>query len=486
MSYRVIYCIGSDTRAPRLSGLAIHDEEANVNYVPPEPHQTSADFGPDRLSSMIAIQGSLPPGKELPDSVKTEYAWGFQFHDSCWKLLEQACAPHPVDVRALWRILLSVPYSSDVPNWGHSYGGLYLQRRRAHGDRHHFLVLGGASALLIPSVYHCPFEIPEITQRLAQSRNKHNANGPVKEEFPPVAPVGATSTALDPFSRLPVELREMILTYVATEDVLSFRLASRGIAAISLSQHFFRSRFWPGRELDMLFDGFLLRPADKAGIDWKEFYRSSKSRIERNGVGLSERNRLRIWRQTVRPLRQAMDDVARLSDLKGGSGRAQTPDNASSDSLSCIHILDSDSLKHHAWQTEISLPLRIEAIHVSLMDFFSKKYVTGLAFTTEQGEDIEIGYIFRGHEEPILVEDSLQGFHVMVDECGFRSFAPYTQQNMQSEYLDWVGDDIGLPYHTIKGYGGVIRKLRATFDVRLQYLFSSSLPLHNRTELTHL
>ncbi|KAI0431105.1 hypothetical protein F5Y09DRAFT_330621 [Xylaria sp. FL1042] len=454
----------------RLSGLGFYQEE-NINYLRPEAHQRYDDKGYDPLS-LVVIRGFSPPGPL--ESHEERYAWGFRFHDACWKLVEQASAPNPVDLRMLWRILRSIPHTSHIPHWGHNFGGLYVgSRRQTYNGR--FIPLGRSSSLLIPSAYYNPFDVPEVKTRLRHERIKADdiilittsrATGrrlsasrfKMSKPLEPLSP-----GSLDPFSILPVELREMFLTCVDTRDILSFRLSSRVIATTSLSQIFSQSRFWPGRELDFFFDAFLLPPSERIGIDWREFYRSSKERLKYGMIGLGERNRLRIWKQTLRPLTQAIDEIARLSELKGKSESdwSQVSEEDPRVLWKSIETWQDvgpelfGELSRHVFQTEIELPLsNIAAIHVSLVEFFGSKFISGLTFETDHGKDIEIGYIIPGSEEPLIVEASLQGFHVAVDYCGFKAISLYTDQHMESEYLDW----------TLRYSGGRIRRIRATFD----------------------
>ncbi|KAI1288706.1 hypothetical protein F5Y03DRAFT_80152 [Xylaria venustula] len=466
--YRALYCVGPHGQEPKLSGLGFYGQEEDVKYNPPESHQRFDDQDLDPLS-LVTIRGLGPPS--LHETGNENYAWGFRFHDTCWCLAEQASAPYPVDLKILWRILRSVPHSH-VPLWGHTYGGLYSIARRDKGrSSRHFMPLGTSTSLFIPSAYYNPFNVPELKARLAQLRADTGDSIPIKEEeamtlMPP------PTEAIDPFSILPPELREIILTYVDTADVLSLRLSSWVIATTPLSQGFFQSRFWPGRELDFLFDGFLLSRSDKAGIDWRELYRLSKERIKHNLVGLGERNRLRIWKQTVRPLIQATYQIAKLTELRGNS-ELEDPRGLWRSIQSWRDDIELvGDLNLCVNQAEIELPSsRIEAIHVSFINFFGTKFISGLAFETEHGEDIEIGYINPGSEEPLIVEGSLEGFHVAVDYYGLRAISPYTGKHMESEYLDWVGDTEDLRIDTLKCTGPMIQRIRATFDgFRLQSL----------------
>ncbi|KAI1160440.1 hypothetical protein F5B18DRAFT_663872 [Nemania serpens] len=478
--YRAIYCIGPKGDEPHLSGLAHYRGRDDVKYLPPEPHQRLDDVHLDPLSFII-IQGMSPPGPGIPEAEKGDYAWGFHFHDSCWRLVEQACVPRPVDLKLLWRILCSVPHTAYVPLWGHNFGGLYLGNRRGHpSENFHdafILLLGGASNIMVPSAYHDPFDVPELKTRLAQTRISSDGATSMSQRSQLITLSPTPSAGSDPFSVLPVELREMILTYVATEDLLPFRLSSRVIAATLLPQCFFQSRFWPGRELDFLFDGFL-PGLNKAGIDWKKLYRLSKERIKYNLAGLGERNRLRIWKQTVQPLTQAIDNIAKVTELKGKSDWLGEPEDPYGIRWVCIEAyrgFDTElfgDLKPRVVETEIDLPSKIEAIHVSLIEFFGTKFISGLAFETEHGEDIEIGYIIPGSEEPLLVPGDLKGFYAAVHDCGFRAIAPFTSQITPSEHLDWAGNRGHLPTLVLRCSSGTVRTIRATFDgFRMQALY---------------
>ncbi|KAI1264972.1 hypothetical protein F5Y18DRAFT_72000 [Xylariaceae sp. FL1019] len=478
---RAVYCLGKNAAEPRLSGVGFHRHESSVNYLPPDACQRFDDEDLD-LSTMITIQGVSPPCHDPPCLEMTEtgqcmYAWGFLFHDSCWNLLEQACAPQPVDISALWRILLSVPYAFDLPNWGHNYGGLYLGVTRdiAHGQ--HFVLLGRASHIVIPSAFSDPFKNPDLEKLIMKKRINENDGVVERGKDDRTVPLSmAVPSDSDPFAKLPVEIREMILTYTATIDITELRLASRVIAGVPLSQYFFQSRFWPGRELDTVFDGFLLSPSKRAGIDWRSLYSEMRLRQGRGMIGLGEKNRLRIWKQTVRPLSKAMQHISRMSELNGRSSN-----------VSCVTMkeewrtvlparrCDEDfmgEVQRQTFQVEVELPpSRMREVSVSFISFFNTRYVTGLRFTPEDGEDVEIGYVSHDREETLVVGAYLEGLHVAVDECAIRGISPATALYMETEYLVWAGDVSILHRHTLKNQGVAVRKIRALFDnFRMQAL----------------
>jgi hypothetical protein len=463
--YRAIYCRGSRSDEPRLSGLACRREAAGVNYLPAQSHQR---FDDSRLDpqSLITIHHVSPLEPDAPEVEKEAHTWGYQFHDSCWKLLEQACAPRPVDLKALWRILLSVPHVGDIPNWGHNYGGLYRSSRRVYDEEGRFFYLGSPSGLLIPSVYHDPFRIPELDARLARRPVKTDDKLPKDENSRPITASPTASADADPFSRLPVEIREMILIHMATQDILSFRLSSRAIAATGLSNFFFQSRFWNDREVDVFFDGFLLNPRDKGAIDWKELYISLKGRLNLNLFGLGERNRLRIWKQTVQPLTRVMDAISCLSSLNGKRNLSKGSEDGCGSiwkGFVCIHY---EVGLQYAVEAEILVPISdIEVVHVSLVDFFGTKYVSGLRFTTWRGNH-RMGYILPGCEVSFAVESKLWGFSMAFDQRGIFALAVRMGQNMESEYLTIAGEQQRSLDSHLEFYGTLLH-LRASFDVRL-------------------
>ncbi|KAI0160476.1 hypothetical protein GGR57DRAFT_499162 [Xylariaceae sp. FL1272] len=473
---RAVYCLGKSAAQPRLSGVGFHRHESSVNYLPPDARQRFDDEDLD-LSTMITIRGVSPPCLELTETEQGIYAWGFLFHDSCWNLLEQACAPQPVNISALWRVLLSVPYAFDLPNWGHNYGGLYLGVTRdiAHGQ--HFVLLGRASHIVIPSAFSDPFKNPDLEKLIMKKRiNGNDESTERHDDDQPTTLSMAVPGDSDPFAKLPVEIREMILTYTATIDITELRLASRVIAGVPLSQYFFQSRFWPGRELDTVFDGFLLSPSKRAGIDWRSLYSEMRLRQGRGMIGLGEKNRLRIWKQTVRPLSKAMQHISRLSELRG------RPPNVSCAMLKenwrtvlPARRYDEDfmgDIRRQTFHVEVELPpSRVREVHVSFVSFFNIRYVTGLRFTPEDGEDVEIGYISHDREETLVVGSYLEGLHIAVDECAIRGVSPATARYMETEYLVWAGDVSILHRHTLKNQGVVVRKIRALFDnFRMQAL----------------
>ncbi|KAK8061458.1 hypothetical protein PG994_007824 [Apiospora phragmitis] len=508
--YRAVYCTGdpdnptiatgtaasatTSSNRPQLSGVGYHHVNSAENSVPPLAHQRYDDPDLDP-STCVTIQDIRPPGPDVPPEERPGYAWGFLFHEACWALLEQALKPD--DMNALWRVLQSVPCGTELPNWGHNYGGLYMGTVKDLCKGEHFVLMGPNSNLVIPSTYANPFRIPEVQKIVASLRIRHDDVA----EDPPAAAVGASALPAaseatpmttkaesngdgvsrngksvtsanddddDPFARLPQELREMLLCYLETPDVANLRAASRQIAGLPLSQPFFRSRFWPGSELHAFFDAFLLPPAEILSTDWARLYRHLKTNLRYNKVGLGERNRLRIWAQTVRPLADAMRVVSRMGPLERRSGGDLDAAELMMDwkaikTARCRAPEAFGELGRVLHRAEVELPPNkpVRGVYVSLVPFF------GARATPDDEDDVELGY------EYLPVDDvSLVGFYAAIDECGFRALSLLTVEHMMSEHVDWVGELGALPAVAIKTRGTGLRRVRAAFDgFRMQALF---------------
>ncbi|KAH8682317.1 hypothetical protein BX600DRAFT_448249 [Xylariales sp. PMI_506] len=484
--YRAVYCAGPDpSTAPRLSGVGYHYDDQEDNYVPAEYHQRydDADLAP---LSMIQIRDIKPPGADVPAEEQADYAWGFVFHEACWGVLEQAVKPGEINIDALWRILCSVPCASGLPNWGHNYGGLYLGNMKDQAKGEHFVLLGRNSNLFIPSTFASPLRVPELELlvksmriRTAGSNDDENGDSAVADGEEITIQPSIGDSRRDPFAKLPLELREMLFCYTNSRGAANLRLSSRACAATPLTQLFFQSRFWPNREMHLYFDAFLLPSSEMRGTDWMRLYREIKFRLKGNRVVLGERNRQRLWRQTIQPLANAMEQVQGLGRLKGNpkwkwnSDLSDLQDGWKSVRTSRLRSpLAFGELRRIVYSTEIEMPESITGVNISFMEFFGSYYITGLRFTLAERSDLEIGYIHQSSEEYLPVSGSLKGFHVAADECGFRAVALITGQHMVSEYLEWAGNHGMLPSMPLKAAGSGFRRLRASFDgFRLQALF---------------
>ncbi|KXJ86232.1 hypothetical protein Micbo1qcDRAFT_168522, partial [Microdochium bolleyi] len=257
-----------------------------------------------------------------------------------------------------------------------------------------------------------------------------------------------------------------------------------------------------------------------------------RRRLRLNQVCLGEKNRLRIWRQTVRPLARAVENVGerrlstevkgrvvwrgpgfwqawQSSSAEGGRAQEELPGGAPREpaliptgsdgwrTVTTVKQLNPESwgdMGRRVTRAEVDLPAGclIESIVVSMVEFFDVRHITGLSFVLARppngrtrrrntgviGDDgkmdsgmndgsdddsnddeahvIDLGYtatsstdrvvlpvqprrqkedadvdaiITSGQTQPQQRQPSptattqLQGFHVAVDECGFRGLA---------------------------------------------------------------
>jgi hypothetical protein len=482
--YRAVYAVGPlDSHSPpQLSGVGFHRHNHEDNYVPTQAHQRWDNIDPDlhyagtEPLELIRIRDIKPPGPEIPAHEQASYAWGFLFHEACWSVLEQASKPGDVDIEILWRVLCSVPCGSELPNWGHNYGGLYMGTMRDQARGEHFVLLGRNSNLVIPSTFSNPFKVPELeslvlSMRITSSRETRSEDEGADESR--ILPLGASGVE-DPFAVLPAELKEILLSYSDSSSVASLRLASRAMASTPLTQYFFQSRFWPGREMAVYFDAFLLPDSEMRGTDWRELYRRHKIRLKYNRVNLGERNRRRLWTSTIQPLANAMGQMLKMSELKGGPDWTWSTDapTLETDWKLCrtpkLQVpLVFGEIRRVVHRAEVDFPPeKMIGVHVSFIAFFDARYITGIRFVFEQTNNVELGYILRGSEEYLPVYDFLRGFHCATDECGFRALALFTPKAVATSHLDWAGRPEALTILALESPAkDGVRKIRASFDV---------------------
>lgn len=94
-----------------------------------------------------------------------------------------------------------------------------------------------------------------------------------------------------------------------SRDVAIVRLASLVYAPIALPDAFWRSRFWPGREFDHIFES---NSSPLAGGSWKRLFKQTESLTKHPGVT----NRKLIWILACR-LYELMDVRLDLGDCHG-------------------------------------------------------------------------------------------------------------------------------------------------------------------------
>ncbi|KAF2477901.1 uncharacterized protein BDR25DRAFT_338615 [Lindgomyces ingoldianus] len=436
-------------RAPRSSDDNYYDEDfiesKNVQF--------------DSIEPSILADGSLHPAT---------YTTGFFFHDSCYKLLQYACHLTPINIQTLNLYLRSfgVLASHGLVNWGHTYGGLFLSP-----DPHVRSIHPRLESCHPPgtSIYHKdPLLDDSFVRTLLQFHTLSHFD--TVQLFPKVTSTRHASNEC--FETLPVELLELVLSYLPSRDVLHARIASRVLADIPLGQAFWRSRFSPGNEGDFLVEPLLFKKrllTNSLFSDARVVYKATKS----ENCSLALANRRRVW-GLVKPLSDALQSFALHQEFVGSVEPAgkqfATPwqpelDTEDTCRWDCAHgeLLDGFTLPFHfgcrpLFKRSVSLLPQITVVKVSVLPFYDTTYVTGLRFCFVDGTESSIGYVLCDREVTLDTEGGLYGFRVAVGERGIHALSA------NGSHL--VGDQASeLKYKVVRlGQGSEVRMVKAYFD----------------------
>ncbi|KAF2106315.1 hypothetical protein BDV96DRAFT_607536 [Lophiotrema nucula] len=480
---RAVYVVDDNWLDPRLSGLGLLEDPFDDVSLPSDCNLSAIDedynYQNDIHLEDVAFQSNGP----LQDNSRTT---GYVFHEHCFKLLRYACTPERIDARILNLLLRSfgVDPSSAVVNWGHTYGGFYntneddvhsrsICRPRISGhppgtttyDKDPFLDRSFSQVLL---EFH-----------MWNHMEKANARS-FPNEQPPAPPRRLTEEC---FEQLPVEILDMILSYLPSKDVLHARLSSRVVAAVPLSQAFWRSRFAPGNELDFLPEPILF----KQKIVQHHFFSEPKlvhkaARDERAGLAMAQRQR--IW-DIIQPLANALRSFSLHGAQYGtvepcGWPRASAwhPELHEEDQWrwDCGHgeLLDSAVQPYHfgcrpLFKRFVVLPSRVLAIKVSVLPWYNTTYITGLRFCLADGSEVPLGYILADREETLKLDAGLRGFELAISERGIHGLNAATQGwKLPSRF---VGDRSKYLKIARFGQGHEADRAKAYFDgMKMVYL----------------
>lgn len=240
------------------------------------------------------------------------------------------------------------------------------------------------------------------------------------------------------FSRVPVEIIHMILNWLPSRDVCSFRIASRYIALIStteaLPQAFWASRFGPGLEMEFALphvDG------DSQFIDWQERYFAVKRTLQSpDGFG-PLRHRKRIW-TTISPICRLIEPLLTNSDRRGVvttwddisplSFQSDLPDLAVGRVFRALSVAESYPYLLFEGCREIetrsliwpqSSELKGYTVGISLISLDDGTFVSGIRILQNHVQNHaqnSLGLINKSSETLIHIEPniSLEGFEVAV------------------------------------------------------------------------
>lgn len=392
----------------------------------------------------------VPP---VMDQAARDGLHGFVLHDACWRLLQKADGASAFSPERLVKVCESLPFPFWFHglNWGHDYGGrLELDTKLWHPWKETFRLLDGHALKSIGALGD-PFRVPDLASLLS---------GP-REDVPslntPIDPGGRH----DDFSRLPWELREMIIVSLGTKDALNLRQASWSFQSLFSSRAFWLSRFDPDCE-----SGFLFEAREKAVASdicaLLYAYRFSR----RNASSPCLWNRHRVWTLArrllplIRPpvMTNTLNVQLDPADSEGWtslSSGVYIPDSPASSELWA-------SPRYSTTTTEVEVPLGPVIIGIAMVNTGIWDYITGIRIVSSNGgEEHFAGYLFDSGETLCNVA-ALHGFRVAMGPHGVRALQVV---GTEQETCSWVGRIRGVPISERLLVEEPVNRLRVTLDV---------------------
>ncbi|KAH8660564.1 hypothetical protein BX600DRAFT_499696 [Xylariales sp. PMI_506] len=214
----------------------------------------------DRSPAMMEIS-LMPtsfgrPSLAIPP-VTAPRACGFPFHTACWHIMGNLPLQYHADSQAVFNLCLSSLSS--------------LAQFLGHAD--------------LEIEQHDLFDIPALRNVFELETDKND----IPRHMELLSSRHSTDTK-GSFRELPAEILELILLYLPSVDVVRLKQASCVFANVALSDMFWRSRFGPGRELDVVFESRADFPSHRG--HWRQLYISAK-RLSDHHPALA--NRRRVW-----------------------------------------------------------------------------------------------------------------------------------------------------------------------------------------------
>ncbi|KAF5022889.1 hypothetical protein F66182_5049 [Fusarium sp. NRRL 66182] len=393
-----------------------------------------SDGGPNQWASA----STLPPE-----------AWGYPFHSACWKILTAFRSLEPGDLQALRNICRSVPKRRGMTDWGNSYGN------GAVDDTLDWPQAPGEECLWsYPSPFVMaesdPCDIVEFRQILESppSQALRTADDKVGR-LPKMNP----ATDMDPFAKLPTEILLGLADRLPVRDVLNLRLASRAHANIDLPDAFWRLRFHPGREFEIAFEA--IEYASSQQGNWRCIYKSFQNLFARPDLPASYLNRERIWK-SCHLLHHVLAAVRNVS-CDGIPVQSYFEPHMPMDERSWV--MASRNLKLPAYMMNmgsrviynrvLALPAAVSAVYASTVEFFGRRYVSGIRLQNKDGESFSLGYRHPDTETLMDSREGLRivGFDLAHDQRGVRGLALVSDTGKRS---DWVGEFQGFPKRMLR------------------------------------
>ncbi len=406
------------------------------------------------------------PSLAIPP-VTSPRVWGFPFHTSCWDIMGNLPLQYHGDTQAVMNLCLSFPAQIGILNWGHDYGGL-VQSQIAPSELNpgeELWFLGHAN---LETQRHDPFDIPALRNIF-----EHEAGSDAVPGYPESLPSRRGTDTKGPFLGLPAEILELILLQLPSADVVRLRQASWAFANVALSDMFWRSRFWPGREFETVFES--TRNFQSHRRHWRQLYISTK---HLRGHPAPE-NRRRIWElaSSLQGLLGKMSSVC----CGGDPVRSFLEPNAPLDARQWITA--SRALKKPEqcftngsrvlYERVLDIPDDVAAIFVSQVAICGRQHIGGIRFLQRNGNSITLGYCYPQTEISLISCEHgscrTVGFHLAQDQRGIRGLAALSDADMPASR--WAGEHQDIPKRRL-----ALNNMDGDTKIALKGGFDASIP----------
>lgn len=375
---------------------------------------------------------SDPPPEELIElrvmSLKPENGMhGFVFHDACWELFKIASQPFTPSLERLYRVCESLPHQIGNAglNWGYEYGGI-LQANE-----------GGMCS------FREYFQWADIKE---QNRLEvtHNPMQPLHPDCVPSDAIPQTcfetlqtkaGNQSDGFTKLPLELLQMILLLLPTQDALNLRLVSRAFPDLFSNVAFWASRFEPDSEKGLVFEARHHDTSKSLDSLMRLYFLS-----ERTNLSLAAKNRRRLWgilmtvallvrpsttehrfiSETTQPLPEAN---LRLTSLR-------YPEFPFED---CTALHES-----YGAIERMSITPGAVTITVSILNNGNWDYLTGIKLVDSSGELQTVGYMWPQQQMTVQMA-GLHGFRVGMGCSGVRALQAIGPNQTEARWMGRIG-----------------------------------------------
>lgn len=413
----------NDTRRPadtRLSGVGLCDHGFDKAPLAQGAHFYDNNFEPDDL---LLFRLTRRHGDE-PASVLQQD--GYPFHLACWDLLELvAGARHDINTGScaisldhLYQFLNCFPEQHGRINWGHHHGVFEYEQSAYNfaGFEHVF----DSDSRGWSGYHQDPTDSYPIQAALRFPKKSPNILPlPIRCVDQPsissASPPGISQK--DTFSRIPTEIRHMILFQLSSPDVLSLKLACWSFAEVQLDDAFWASRFDPSQEMEHIYEA---RDGTVRRGNWRDTYFEMVDQQSRHDTLRNRARIMGIGRVLVDILRRMGEPAAALQGLVVECS-VPGPDGMF-DSWSAAGAAAVTAKPWRTWPDmpptrEFDLGAQVDSSRVRLLPGISRaartwvsfidlpdaRYISGLRVEdTDTSLGSSVGYIHADNEELLL------------------------------------------------------------------------------------